>query len=144
MSAISPSTSSKTTKELSTPDLNVKNKIELKDGLIPTRKNSEETSSTSPSDNVEFTNSPVPLTPKENSTNQQTFGPFNNSSGNSISGQNVESISSPNVNVLSSPGQQQNSIVSNNSTEFSYFKIGFSEDRNKRCRRTMEVNYILR
>ena len=134
MSASSPSTpstpSSKTTKEPSTPDLS---KIEPKDGSnsisTPIQKSPEETSP------VELTNSPVPLTP-----NQQLFGSFNNNSSiNSISSQSVENVSNSNVNAPSSSGQQQNSIVSNKRTESSHFQIGVSEDRNKRCRRTMEV-----
>jgi hypothetical protein len=131
MSTVSPSTSSTpSTKE---PDLNVKNKIEPKDGSssisTPIRKNSEEASP------VELTNSPVPLTP-----NQQLFGSFNNNnSSNSISGQSVENVSNSNVNAPSSSGQQQSPIVSSRRTESSHFKIGVSEDRNKRCRRTMEV-----
>jgi hypothetical protein len=151
MSAISPSTtstpSSKTTKELSAPDLNVKIKIEPKDDSnnisTPIRKSSEETFSTSSSDSsVEVSVSPVPLTSKEKST--KPFGSFNttNSSSNNIEGPSEEKDSNSNANEPSSPNQQQSSIVSNKKSEFSYFKVGVSEDRNKRCRRTMEVNDI--
>src|SRR4051812_31570290 len=150
MSAISPSTtstpSSKTTKELSTPDLNVKIKIEPKDDSnnisTPIRKNSEETFSTSPSDSsVKVTVSLEPLTSKEKST--EPFGPFNTTnSSNNFDGQSEEKDSNSKVNAPSSLNQQQSSIVSNKKTEFSHFKIGVSEDRNKRCRRTMEVNDI--
>ncbi len=138
MSAISPSThstpSSKSTKELSAHNLNVKNnKIEPKDGLTntSTRKNSVGTSSS-----IVLTDSPAPLTPKENSTNQQQF------SGNSISNnlsQSADSTSKSNVIAPSSPSQNKNKI-----TEFPHFKVGVSEDRNRRCRRTMEVNEVLR
>ncbi|GBC07502.1 hypothetical protein RclHR1_00750036 [Rhizophagus clarus] len=135
MSAISPSTtstpSSKTTKELSTPDLNAKIKIEPKDDSnnisTPIRKNSEEALSTSLSDSsVEVSISQVPLASKEKSTKPFSSFDTTNSSNNF------------DVNTPSSLNQQQSSIVSNKKSEFSYFKIGVSEDRNKRCRRTME------
>lgn len=143
MSSISPSTpSSKTTKELSTPDLNVKIKIEPKDDSnnisTPIQKNSEDT--VSPSDSsVEVSVSSVPLTSKEKST--KPVGSFNTTnSSNNIDGKSEEKDSNSNANAPSSLNQQQSSIVSNKKSEFSYFKVGVSEDRNKRYRRTMEVN----
>ncbi|CAB4446098.1 unnamed protein product [Rhizophagus irregularis] len=141
MSSISPSTpSSKTTKELSTPDLNVKIKIEPKDDSnnisTPIQKNSEDT--VSPSDSsVEVSVSSVPLTSKEKST--KPVGSFNTTnSSNNIDGKSEEKDSNSNANAPSSLNQQQSSIVSNKKSEFSYFNVGVSEDRNKRYRRTME------
>ncbi|CAG8466776.1 5637_t:CDS:2 [Funneliformis caledonium] len=140
MSAISSSTHSTPSSNTTTSTLNqnVKNnKIETKDGLTTsTRNNSVGTFPDSLGDNVEFTTSPVPLTPKENSTNQQPFGSISSNSS-----QNADNLSKSHVIAPSSPSQQQqNSTVSNKNkkTEFPYFKVGISEDRNKRYRRTME------
>ncbi|KAG9285919.1 hypothetical protein G9A89_013344 [Geosiphon pyriformis] len=89
----------------------------------PTRKKTEG-STGSPSEQLEFTTSPVPLTPKDK-TNYQEFN-------------TTISPSSSVVESSVSTSEQEKTLVHSKRTDYPYFQIGISEDKNKRCRRTME------
>ncbi|CAJ0634621.1 11862_t:CDS:1, partial [Entrophospora sp. SA101] len=82
----------------------------------------------SPTDNkLVFTLSPTPLSPKDKGT-KQPFSSFHSDSESSNIG-----------DILNGSSSSSSETLSNKRTGYPHFQIGVSEDRNRRCRRTMEV-----
>ncbi|CAJ0634620.1 11861_t:CDS:2 [Entrophospora sp. SA101] len=84
----------------------------------------------SPTDNkLVFTLSPTPLSPKDKGT-KQPFSSFHSDSESSNIG-----------DILNGSSSSSSETLSNKRTGYPHFQIGVSEDRNRRCRRTMEDSH---